>query len=351
LTFEKPDRVPCDLWLSSGFKKIIQERLGLSFDELLDEQDVDLRYIQGPAYVGPTLRTYGVDSEEDVWGVRRRRVSVRAGEGSETYWEVETSPLAGVQSVEEVLSYPGWPNPDWFDYGDIERQCDEILEKDRVVVFMGDRMNRMSQLKPGMYLRGVEQILMDMALEPEIAQTIFARIREFYCAYAQRIFTSANGKIDLLLSGDDFGSQNGPLVSPEMWARFLGDGFEQYIKLAKSYGARVVHHTCGSVRPIITLMIERGLDVLQSLQPEARGMDAGELKREFGDRLAFHGGLSVQRTMPRGSPEEVRATVEKTIQTLSPGGGYIFGTAHNIQADTPVENFIAMLEAFEECSR
>ncbi|MDP6779729.1 MAG: uroporphyrinogen decarboxylase family protein, partial [Candidatus Latescibacteria bacterium] len=248
--------------------------------------------------------------------------------------------------VEEIESYPGWPSPDWFDYGDIEAQCEAIRSNGRVVVFMGDRLNRISQLKPAMYLRGIEQILVDIVLSPEIAQAIFSHIRSFYHAYAERIFESAKGKLDVVLTGDDFGSQNGPLLSPDAWSTFLGDGFEAYAGLARCFGLRVMHHTCGAVRPIVPLMLERGLDILQSLQPEATGMEPTSLKAEFGDRLSFHGGISIQKTLPFGLPDDVRKEVRERVEALAPGGGYILCTSHNIQADTPLRNVSALLEAY-----
>ncbi len=216
---------------------------------------------------------------------------------------------------------------------------------------MGDRLNRIAQLKPAMYLRGTEQIFLDMSLNPDIARAIFSNIRRFYCGYAERIFDSAKGKLDILLTGDDFGAQNGPLISPEMWVDFIGKGFADYIDIAKSYGVRVMHHTCGSVRALIPLMVERGLDILQSLQPEAAGMDGWELKAKFGERLAFQGGISIQRTLPFGRREDVRGEVRDRIEALAPGGGYILCTAHNIQIDTPVANVKELLKACEEYGR
>lgn len=350
LNHEEPDRVPIDLWMSSGFKQKLSSALNTSMEDFLDAHDVDLRYIEGPAYIGPPLRKFA-DGDEDIWGVRRTAVTVRTGDGSETYHEVAESPLAAMTTVEEINAYSHWPSPDWFDYSGIEAQCEEIRRQERAVVFMGDRMNRIAQLKPAMYLRGVEQILVDMSADPEIAEAIFARIRGFYCSYAERIFEAANGKLDIVLTGDDFGSQTGPLISPGMWTDFLGRGFADYISIAKSYGLRVMHHTCGSVRPLIPLMIERGLDVLQSLQPEAYDMDPRVLKSKFGDLLAFHGGISIQQTMPFGTPEAVRKEVKDRIEALAPGGGYILCTAHNIQADTPVENALALLQAYKDFGR
>lgn len=348
LAFEEPDRVPMDLWLSDGMRKKLEAVGWPPGEQLFDAYDVDLRYIEGPRYIGTPLRTFADGTDEDLWGVRRRTVTAPVGGGVETYKEVAWSPLATAQSVEEVEAYGRWPSADAFDCREIEKQCEAIRDKGRVVVFMGDRMNRLAQLKPAMYLRGVDQILVDMLMSPDIAHAILARIRAFYLAYAERIFEAARGKLDLLLMGDDFGSQQAPLVSNEMWVEFLGTGFRAFIDLAKQYGLRVMHHTCGSVRPLVPLMIERGLDVLQSLQPEAADMDAAVLKRDFGDRLAFHGGISIQRTLPFGNVQDVRNEVRGRIAALAARGGYILCTAHNIQADVPLENVRALLDAHRE---
>ena len=348
LDLEQPDRVPVDLWMSQGFEAKVRSQLGLYKDALLDEYDVDLRYIDGPRYIGPPLGRSEEGLDQDIWGVVRKSVTLDLGDGSETYKEVHASPLGAADSVEEIGSYGHWPSQDWFDYSEIVAQCEAIVKQGRAVVFMGDRLNRLAQLKPAMYLRGVEQILLDMTDNADLAHAVFAHIRRFYLGYAERIFEAAEGKIDILLTGDDFGSQNGPLVSPEMWLTFLADGFADYVGLARSQGIRVMHHTCGAVRPIIPMMLDRGLDILQSLQPEADGMEPADLKRDFGDRLAFHGGVSIQRTMPFGSPDDVRAEVRGRIDVLGAGGGYILCTAHNIQADTPIPILLALLGAHRD---
>ena len=351
LEHEEPDRVPFDLWMSRGFERKLLAALSMSKEEFLDYHDVDLRYIDGPEYVGPPLKSFPDGSEEDIWGVRRKTVTVSTGGAEECYSELAQSPLALAATPEEVDDYEHWPSPDWFDYSTIEAQCEKVREQGRVAVFMGDRLNRIAQLKPAMYVRGIEEILVDLVSRPEMARAIIGNIRDFYCAYAERIFDAAKGKLDIVLTGDDFGSQNGPLVSADMWVDFLGKGFADYISIAKGFELRVMHHTCGSVRSIIPLMIERGLDALQSLQPEARDMEALGLKAEFGDRLAFHGGISIQNTLPFGTLEDVRDEVRDRVEALAPGGGYILCTSHNIQADTPVENALELLKAYKDCGR
>lgn len=344
---EETDRFLFDFWMSDGFENKLKAELGLSKEEFLDKHDVDFRFIEGPKYIGPALKSEGT-IDEDIWGVLRRAVAVPVGGGQEVYKEVELSPLKDADSVEEIENYPHWPSADWFDYSDIERQCDEVLKKNKVVVFMGDRMNRIAQLKPATYIRGMEEVLMDLCAEPEMAKALIAKIRHFYDEYAERIYQSANGKIDIVLTGDDFGAQNAPLISPQMWVEFLGDGFAGYVSTAKKYGIRVMHHSCGSIRPIIPLMIERGLDILQALQPEAGNMIPEELQREFGDVLVFQGGISIQKTMPFGTPEEIRAEVASRKKTFGKNNRYILCTSHNVQADVSVENAEALLNAYRE---
>ena len=347
----EPDRVPIDFWSSRGLERSLGLDSLAARDAFLDDHDVDLRYIEGPRYIGPPLRSWPDGTSEDIWGVRRVTKPVVVAYGREDYSEVSVSPLSAAETVEDVERYDHWPSPDWFDYSVLAGQCETIRSGGRTVVFMGDRLNRVAQLKPAMYLRGVEQILLDMALRPKLVDAIVGKIRAFYVAYLARILEAARGKLDIVLTGDDFGSQRGPLISPAMWVEYLGDGFEQYVSLAKQAGIRVAHHTCGSVRPIIPLMMARGLDILQSIQPEAAAMDARALKAAHGDRLSFHGGISIQRTLPHGDPDDVRRTVRTVFEALAPGGGYIACTSHNIQADTPLENVTALLRAYHDFGR
>jgi uroporphyrinogen decarboxylase len=340
------DRIPIDFWASSSMVNKIERAVGTSYEAFLDRYDVDLRYIPGPRYTGPPL-----EDGRDIWGVERTTVQVQVAGGIESYKEVARSPLAAVSSVGEVERYPHWPSPDAFDYGGIEAQCDRIRDAGRVVVFMGDRLNRVAQLKPAMYLRGIENTFSDLALHPEIIEAIIGKIKAFYLAYLERILEAAKGKIDIVLTGDDFGSQKGLLISPDTWRAVIAPGFKKYIALIKGHGAVAMHHTCGSVVEIVPDLIACGLDVLQSIQPEAAGMSLPALKARFGRELCFHGGISIQRTMPFGTPGAVRAEVRAIAETVGMDGGYIYCTAHNIQADTSIGNVQALLDAYHEYGR
>lgn len=337
------DRIPIDFWATKAVIQNLETALGRPYEEFLDYYEVDFRYIQGPRYIGPAL-----NEGADIWGIRRCAIIAGSENKAESYSDVLRPPLDGVESPEDVEKYAHWPDPDMFDYSNVEAQCDAILQKKRVVVFMGDRLNRVAQFKPAMYLRGTENIFIDLALRPEIAGAIFRKIRTFFLVYLDRILHAARGKIDIVLTGDDFGAQNGLLVSIPMWRELLKPGFAGYISVIKNHHAIAMHHTCGSVVAIIPDMIECGLDILQSIQPEAAGMSLASLRKMFGRNLSFQGGISIQKTMPYGSTEDIRNEVRRIAELIKPDGGYIFCTSHNIQADTPVENIVTLMEAYRE---
>lgn len=347
LAHREPDRVPVDFWAAPETRQRLCDHLRLADEEsLLRTFGVDLRYVLGPSFVGQQRRVWPDGSVEDLWGVRRAAVTVQGNGYSWTYKEVVHSPLQAAQTVADVDGYAGWPSPDWWTYDAIAADCDQ--QPGYAVVSAGDRLDRTAQLKPAMYLRGMEQFLMDLALEPGLAEAIISHIVEYYLAYNRRVFDAARGKIDIFMMGDDFGTQHGPMVSVDMWRRYFRDGFRRYCDLAHQYGMKVMHHTCGSVRPLIPDLIDCGLDMLQSLQPRAHDMDLAELKREFGRDLCFHGSLDIQHTMPHGRPEDVRAEVAARMTAGKPGGGFIICTAHNLLPDVPVENILALYDACRE---
>lgn len=335
------DRIPIDFWATAAVAQNLETERGKPYAQFLDNYDVDLRYIEGPTYIGPPLAP-----QTDIWGVERTAVAAGLPGQSESYSEVTKAPLSDAGTSEDIEAYDHWPDPDMFDYDVIEQQCDVILQRNRIVVFMGDRLNRVAQLKPAMYLRGTENIFVDLAVKQEIAETVFRRIRGFYLGYLERILRAAAGKIDIVLTGDDFGAQNGLLISADMWRKFIKPGFADYIDLIKRHKTIAMHHTCGSVIDIIPDMIECRLDILQSIQPEANGMSLANLKKMFGKSICFQGGVSIQKTMPYGSRDQIQHEVKSIADIVKQDGGYIFCTSHNIQADTPVENIITLMEAY-----
>lgn len=353
LDHKEPDRIPIDCWTTGVIDEKLMRHYGFSDrEQLLQHFDVDFRYIEGPKYIGPEPKVHEDGSIEDHWGVPRVLIEVEADDGTKSsYREVLDFPLRHAKSVKELEDYPHWPKADWFDYDCVADQVATAQATGKVVVFMGDRMNRCAQLKPAMYLRGIDQIFYDLAVEPEIAEYLFRRITDFYIEYVGRTLEAASGGIDILMLGDDFGTQKGPFMSPNMWRQFLKPGFKQFTELGHRHKTKVAHHSCGSIKPLIPDLIDAGLDILNPLQPDVTDMDHAEAKKTFGDRLCFHGSISIQKTLPFGTPDDVRNEVRLRRETLGPNGGFIYCTAHNIQADTPIENIEALFEAYQTLGR
>jgi len=349
---EEPDRVPRDLWATSEVFAALRGALDVPDDgALLSRLGVDLGYVAGPSFAGRELRAWDTPEgrvTEDLWGVQRLEKQVRSGDAAWSYQHVVASPLASAQTPADVHAYGHWPDPDAWDFSTLRAQCEAVRAVGRAVVNAGDRLDRTAQLKTMMYLRGMEQTYVDLRHGPQIVEAILGHVVDYFLAYNQRVFAEAGDLIDLFMMGDDFGTQQGPMMAPELWRKLLKPGFRAYIDLAHRYGLPVMHHTCGSVLELIPDFIECGLDILQSLQPSAAGMDLGALKREFGRDLCFHGSIDIQHTLPRGTPQEVRDEVRRRMEAGKPGGGFIIGTAHNLQLDVPLANTLALFEAYDE---
>jgi len=335
---KQTDRVPLDLWAT----KEVVGKLCAYFrtdraDDVVKELGVDIRQVE-PKYIGPPLGASPEGRTKDIWGVTRRRIEYSGG----SYLEVEDYPLEGEISISDIENYP-WPDPDHYDYSVIPRLCEEY--GDYAILNVGDRLNRTSLLKAAMYLRGMQQLMIDMSLNPTLVEALLGKIADYYLAHNERIFKAGEGLIDIFMMGDDFGTQEGLLISPEMFRRFFAPKLKEFAAQANSYGLKVMLHSCGSVRELIPDIIEIGIDILNPIQTNAKGMIPEELKKEFGDRICFHGGIDVQHTLPFGTVEDVEREVKDRVRVLGKDGGYILASTHNIQPDTPIENILRMYEA------
>ena len=351
----EPDRIPIDYWAVDSVTERLIQHFGVADREaLLQRLEVDLRYVMGPSFAGQQFHVHHDGLVEDHWGVLRKPMTVNGTDRngrdwSWTYRHLHRSPLAHLRMVQDIERYEHWPNADQWDYRNVRSECDRARESGCAVVNGGDRLDRTAQLKPAIYLRGAEQFLEDLVLHPNIADCIIEQIASYYLRYNERVFEAAEGAIDVFFMGDDMGTQHGPWVSVAMYRRFFKDNLRQYIELAHRYGIKTMYHSCGNVLELIPEFIDCGLDVLQSLQPSA--MDLGRLKREYGRHLAFQGGIDIQDTLPNAEPRRVAQEVRNRARMLGPGGGYIFGTAHNLLPDVPTENIVALFESYLDYGR
>ncbi|MCK5203964.1 MAG: hypothetical protein KAR15_08830, partial [Desulfobacterales bacterium] len=260
INFEEADRVTIDNWMVPEIKKRCMEYWGCENEEdLLAFLGVDVRDNYGPSYVGQEFKEFDDGTVADLWGVRRRQVIYGKGTSHEgIFKEVSWSPLEHMTTVEEMEAYEGWPSPDWWDYSKMKEDC-AYWHPQYFVLNKGDRLDRTAQLKPMMYLRGIEQTFIDLAENPKIVECIRDHVVNYFLEYNPRVFTAADGGFDMFMMGDDLGGQRGPLVSVEMWRRYFGDAFRKYCDIAHSYGLKVMYHTCGDVYHLIPDFIERGL--------------------------------------------------------------------------------------------
>ena len=332
----RPDRLPVDFWGTPETWERLQAHLNLPNGEaLLQALGVDLR-VAGPKYIGPELEPNERGELKDVWGVVRKKVEYEGG----YYLEVCHSPLAQVTEPSELDHYP-WPDPDWYDYDEVARQAEKYAEY--AIINGGGRLNRASLLHAAMYLRGMDLFMMDLALRPQLAKAILKHIAQCYLAHNERVFRASRGLVDIFMLGDDFGGQEGLLMSLAMWREFFAPGLREFMAQAKSFGLKVMFHSCGSIKALIPDFIGLGVDILNPIQVRAKDMEPEVLKAEFGEKIAFHGAIDIQETLPRGSVDEVRAEVRKMKRTLGPTG-YILAPTHNIQVDTPVQNILVMYD-------
>jgi len=305
---------------------------------ILDRLGIDLRTVC-PRYVGPPTTYYEDGSFLDFWGVRRKPVRHASG----VYNEVIESPLADATTPQDLERHR-WPQVEWMDFSTMPDQCRQL--KDYALVagwpMTVDFINRSAMLC------GYERVLLGLAAGDPVVFAVLDRVSQFWLEFNQRYFEAGRGFVDIAFYGDDYGTQMGSLISPRTFRAVFQPRWAVHIEQARSFGLKVMLHCCGSSRALIPDLIDTGFDVLQTIQPETKGMDLVELKEQFGDRLCFSGTISVQQVLPSRDADGVRAEVERVIKIMAPGGGFILGPTHNIQADTPLENILAMYDAAKE---
>jgi len=189
-------------------------------------------------------------------------------------------------------------------------------------------------------LRGLEQIMLDMVMDPELTHHLLDIPYQYHLAAAKKLTQMG---VDMIWTGDDVGAQNRMLISPQMWRQYLKPRMAEFISALKNINSalKVAYHTDGNVEPIIPELIEIGIDILNPVQPAS--MDPVQIKERYGDRLCFWGTIDEQHTLPFGSPAEVEAEVLQRLKTIGKGGGLILSPTHHVQLDTPLENFWAMI--------
>lgn len=326
---EKPERVPMDYWATSEATENLMRHLSCdSIDDLYERLHIDKVFHVGGKYVGPPT-----PPDTDVYGCRHKSVDYGTG----TYNECVFAPLAQYESVEEIERNYAWPNPDWWDYSELPKQ---IEGKEQYPIQGGGSEPFLIYKK----LRGQEQAFLDLIENPDIVHYCLDKLFALCYENTRRIYEQIPGKVVATYVAEDLGGQEDLMCSPTHIREFLIPRMKRMIDLAHEAGAFVFHHSDGAIRKIIPEMIEAGIDVLNPIQWRCKGMEREVLKRDFGDKVIFHGGVDNQQTLAFGSVEEVRQEVIDNLRILGQGGGYILAPCHNIQAVSPPENIVTMYE-------
>jgi len=356
LAHRRPDRTPRDfaavpeIWrrLKEHFcacnRSEVLVRLGVdcrivSYDSFCHDpavkpQEVDADASQERSSVGPMWRQVLPDgSNRDIWGAHRRAMAGHFG----ALEQFASHPLAGATRLEDLKRYR-WPAADWWDF----RGLSETIQALNDSTIHHIRFRAGSVFETAWSLVGFERFLSDLAVEPELPAYLMDRIAEVHLANLETVLRTAGGQIDMVYFYDDLASQNGLLISPAMYDRFLRPHHQRIIDLSARFGKPAMLHSCGSVYPLVPRWIEMGLKVLNPVQPRAKDMAPEKLAREFGGRIAFHGGIDIQDLLRRATPGQVRQQVARTCELLGSHGGYILSGSHHLQADTPLENILAM---------
>ena len=355
MNHRQPDRPPFDIGatcLTSMRRQTeLADFLGLpgdpkpigawGFDErIMEWAGVDFRGV-GQIVQLPSVHTKDISEtcKVNCWGIRKELI--------DNEWQITDNPLRGAD--ESDLEKFKWPDPR-VDEALLARWAAEakaLKEKGRHVVIAEHPVLGIMEL--GCMMFGYEDYLCNLAAEPDLIRRFNDRVLQIQLSVIQQYYSVLGPYIDLTISGDDFGTQQGPLISPEMFGEFIAPSFTERIRQTKGIaGCYYWHHSCGSIFDLLGKIIECGVDIINPVQVSAAKMNPASLKNTFGERVVFWGAMDVQQFLPYASPEEVCAKTHELVSVLGKNGGYVMAPAHEMNTDIPLENIVAWVEALNE---
>ena len=323
------DRVPVDLWAEEPVWERLLADLGLKSRDALLERLERQR----------ALRLSGLSTQRRFQRRETEHVGRAVDDGQHALGQrlgARRRALANVSSLDEIAAF-AWPSCDQVDYSGLAEQCDKY-QGYAIAYGNADIFER-----PAL-VRGWENFLCDTSLNPDWVDFILKKFLDFFVEDFTRCLQATGGRINVFFALTDLGTQAGLLQSRKMFQRFIAPPIKILAEQAHRNGVKFMFHSCGSVRELIPDLIELGVDILNPIQPAAVGMEPEGLKRDFGSRLCFHGGIDIQYLLPLEPAEAVRKEVQRRVKILGRGGGYILAPSHNLQQDISTENIVAMYE-------
>lgn len=337
---QEPDRVPVNYKSNPGIDQRLKQHYGLAPDDhrgLKRALGVDFAGVN-PPYRGPNEHEAPPDRRVDLWGVHTRYIEHDSG----GYWDFCDFPLREA-TPEQAQAWP-MPDPDFYDYDAVRRAAENNADfcVHAGAAGLGCIINRVGKL------RSMDQILIDLLTDDPVANILIRRMQDIQLATMERCLDACRGSVDFLYMGEDLSTQRGAMISLDLYRSRIRPWHQRFVDLAKSHGLPVMFHSCGACSWAFEDFIDMGIDVVETLQPEAANMTPKYLKEIYGDRLSFHGCIPTGGVMAEGTPEEVAETCRDILEVMMPGGGYCFAPSHQLQDNTPTENAVAMYDTARE---
>lgn len=360
LSHQEPDRVPLDLggWVTTisqiAYNNLLQA-LGIDrerevFDwlrqnvapeeDVLRRLGVDTRYVHPGE---PESWTFDPQVTEDGLALQDEWGCGFVKQASSLYYNLMESPLREA-SVDDLESYP-WPDPR--DPGYIQGVAEKAkkLSEEGSHAVIGNFAWE-TWFERAWKLRGIDKFYMDFMMDPELVNILLDKTLELHLEFLEHVLNACGQYLDVVIQGGDLGSQQTTLMSPDHYRQFIKPRQARAVEKIRSLtDAKIFYHTCGAVSSIIPDFIEIGIDIINPVQVRANGMEAEKLKRQFGDKIAFWGGIDSQHVLPSGSIADVEKEVRHLIRSMAPGGGLVACAVHNIQADVPPANVLALFDS------
>lgn len=350
LNHEQPDRVPIDLGgvvssFTNNAYKNISEYLNIENpsaplggfnvrididEEILQHLEVDTRHVYTNPLAGWETTYFDDGSFDSEIGIHYRVVG--------DYSEMVYHPFADMETEQlRQIKFPNMKHPSR--YVGMKEKCEKV-KNDGFAVVSGSLA---SVFELSMYTRGMANFLMDLIADKDFAELLTDKIVEMQIDYYTGLLDEVGDSFDVVCMADDLGTQTAPMLSVPLFQEMIKPKLEKIYRYIRSRtNAKIFHHTCGASYDFIGDLIDIGMDILNPVQPTATGMDRAKLKKNFGDKITFWGGIDIQTTLPHGTPEEIKSEVHAAIDILGKNGGLILAPAHNVQGDVPPANLELM---------
>jgi len=306
-------------------------------EKLFDSLNVDTWMVL-PKNFGYREEDAGKIEKTNIWGFKAKVTAYSGG----TYDEIFHNPLAGKDEIADIKNH-NWPGNDTLEFSHFTAEAKAHENRAIIGTFTWGPYFIAS------FVRGLEDLMIDMAARPEYADHLIKTITERSEYFLTKMLEKHGEGIDIVYMADDTCSQLAPLFSPDAFKKYVAPYLKRFASIIHKHNKKFLLHTCGSVRTFLPIIIDCGVDMLEPIQVRAEGMDPAGLKRDFGKDICFYGGVDLQKVLSTYSPEKVAEEVKKLIDILGKDGGYIVGPGHTyIQPDAPLENILSMYKTANE---